>query len=114
MERYEEIKMASCSHWSNALYKEEVEKGCVSETAMARKIALRAFSAGAEWADSHPKNPWISVKEQLPEESDWVFVAGGKYGYTCLFYCKGKFYSDFSIGTYDSSITHWMPIVEPK
>lgn len=26
------------------------------------------FTIGAEWADAHPKNPWISVKEQLPEE----------------------------------------------
>ena len=41
MDRKEELKMAACSHWSNAPYKEEVEKGCISETAMARKIMGR-------------------------------------------------------------------------
>lgn len=76
------------------------------------QFAPKAFVVGAEWADAHPKNPWISVKDKLPEESDWVFVAGGKYGYRDLFYCKGKFYSDFSLGTYDSGVTHWMPIPE--
>ena len=24
------------------------------------------FEKGAEWADSHPKSPWISVKHDLP------------------------------------------------
>lgn len=74
MDRYEEIKMTPCSHWSNAPYKEEVENGCISETAMARKIALRAFAAGAEWADAHPKNPWISVKDRLPEPEQEVLL----------------------------------------
>lgn len=68
----------------------------------------RGFKAGAEWQAK--QSPWISVKDRLPEESGWVFVAGGRYGYRDLFYCKGKFYSDFSLGTYDSSVTHWMPI----
>lgn len=25
-----------------------------------------AFEEGAKWADEHPKNPWISVKDDLP------------------------------------------------
>ena len=25
-----------------------------------------SFYEGAEWADEHPKSPWISVKEDLP------------------------------------------------
>lgn len=25
-----------------------------------------AFIEGAEWADNHPKSPWISVKDDLP------------------------------------------------
>lgn len=72
-------------------------------------IAMKAFTAGAEWADAHPKNPWISVKDK-PKESGWVFVAGGAYSYRALFYCAGKFYSDVSLGTYDSDVTHWMSI----
>lgn len=38
------------------------------------------FTIGAEWADAHPKNPWISVKEQLPEEGQKVFVLVMCYG----------------------------------
>lgn len=30
-------------------------------------IAQTAFEAGARWADEHPKSPWISVKEALPQ-----------------------------------------------
>ncbi|MCD7923674.1 MAG: hypothetical protein LUI85_02830 [Bacteroides sp.] len=74
MERFEEIKLGACSHWSNAPYKEEVEKGYVSGTALARKIALRAFASGAEWADAHPKNPWISVKDELPPFEKYVLL----------------------------------------
>ena len=48
--------------------------------------------------------------EYPPKESGWVFVAGGMNAYRALFYCAGKFYSDVSLGTYDSSVTHWMPI----
>jgi hypothetical protein len=117
MDRKEELKMAACSHWSNAPYKEEVEKGCISETAMARKIALRTFAAGAEWADAHPKNPWISVNDRLTESDDLMIT-----GCWCSDYFKYV-----QRGLYDKNsgewrddcgnvicVTHYMPIVEPK
>lgn len=30
-------------------------------------IAQKRFKAGARWADEHPKSPWISVKDRLPD-----------------------------------------------
>ena len=29
-------------------------------------VSIESFIAGANWADNHPKSPWISVKEDLP------------------------------------------------
>lgn len=37
--------------------------------------ASQEFIAGAQWADSHPKNPWISVKDRLPDNNCVVFVS---------------------------------------
>lgn len=56
------------------------------------------------------KSPWISVKERLPEDSGWVFVAGRCYKYRVLFYCGGKFYTGQDLSAYDGGVTHWMPI----
>ena len=28
--------------------------------------SIIAFKKGAEWADNNPKNPWISVEDDLP------------------------------------------------
>ena len=75
------------------------------------------FFAGAEWADAHPKNPGISVKEQLPESDDLMIT-----GCWCTDY-----YKYIQLGLYDKKcgewrddcgdvicVTHYMPIVEPK
>ena len=32
------------------------------------------FRLGAEWADKHPKNEWISVEDSLPEQDEEVIV----------------------------------------
>lgn len=50
------------------------------------------FIQGAEWQSK--QSPWISVKERFPENTGWVFVAGGCYKYRVLFYCGGKFYNE--------------------
>lgn len=119
MERFEEIKLGACSHWSNAPYKEEVEKGYVSGTALARKIALRAFASGAEWADAHPKNPWISVKDRLPNDNELVlcrmksngaivngYIFISPDGYPCV-----STLPDFEFEDYGGYVCDmWMPI----
>lgn len=37
-------------------------------------IAQTAFEAGAKWADKHPKSPWISVKDDLPNHNIEVLL----------------------------------------
>jgi len=85
------------------------------------QFAPKAFIAGAEWADAHPKNPWISVKDRLPEPEQEVLLYDNssiKY-YEIGWLRKKKGYNE-SIWALcngyvtDDSITHWMPIVEPK
>ncbi|MBW9277447.1 DUF551 domain-containing protein [Bacteroides fragilis] len=79
------------------------------------------FASGVTWADAHPKNPWISVKDRLPEPEQEVLLydvdSVKHYAIGWLRkkkgYCKSKW---FVINGYvtDDSITHWMSIVEPK
>lgn len=72
----------------------------------------KAFIAGIEWADEHPKNPWISVKDRLPKDRDHVFTAGGTCAYSILLYHDGRFYQSLQQGLYDGGVTYWMPIPE--
>ena len=32
------------------------------------------FEEGVEWADKHPKNEWVSVKDYLPKQDEEVLV----------------------------------------
>ena len=69
-----------------------------------------AFENGAEWADEHPKNPWISVKDRLPEAFEEV-IAFAANGHIENSYWDGNYFTgDF----YDTTVTHWMPIPELK
>ncbi|MBV3838423.1 DUF551 domain-containing protein [Bacteroides xylanisolvens] len=90
-------------------FRKEVLKEVDSDNYVSRKSdCMEDFQCGAEW---HAKqSPWISVEDRLPKESGWVFVAGGRNPYRALFYCAGLFYSDVTLGTFDSGVTHWMPI----
>lgn len=85
-----------------------------SEIAYGKKIG---FIIGAEWADAHPMNPWISVKKRLPDKEELVIT-----GCWCTDYFKYM-----QRGLYDKAsnvwrddcgdeicVTHWMLIVEPK
>ena len=73
-----------------------------------RQAMLNMFKKGAEWQAK--QSPWISVEERLPENTGWVFVAGGCYKYRVLFYCGGKFYTGKDLTTYDGGVLFWMPI----
>lgn len=77
---------------------------------------LNGFVEGAQWADEHPKSPWISVEERMPAKYELVLVKTG----------RGNFYlaekdsvsqprDEFAIpqlSSYVNGITHWMPIPE--
>ena len=79
------------------------------------------WAQGAAWADEHPKNPWVSVKDRLPEPEQEVFLydrdSVKHYAIGWLRkkkgYCKSKWFVTNGYVT-DERITHWMPIVEPK
>ena len=82
------------------------------------------FKKGAEWADSHPKSPWISVKHDLPcNHSELIspdkssenltvteYVVVVVYGYKILsrmYELDGKWYWE------TDEPTHWFAIPDP-
>lgn len=46
------------------------------------EVAENAFIKGAQWADTHPKSPWISVKDDLPCNHEELWAITGKLMYT--------------------------------
>lgn len=66
-----------------------------------------AFLAGAEW---QAKQPWISVKERLPERNIIVLTKGA-YGYLiCYLSTLGEWETGVNVNEERLAITHWMPI----
>ena len=82
------------------------------------------FQEGAEWADSHPKSPWISVDKDLPcNHSELIspdkssenltvteYVVAVVYGYKVLsrmYESDGKWYWE------TDEPTHWFAIPNP-
>ena len=72
------------------------------------------FTEGVLYADEHPKCPWISVEERLPEENKKVlictkanniFIANLYNSEWC-----GQSIRDYLLTKQD--ITHWTPIPE--
>ena len=76
-----------------------------------------SFIEGAEWADSNPKSPWISVEDDLPcyhpelmrnevyRKKIIVLLNDGRIRDTDMFYDKWC--------QYRKKITHWKPFIEP-
>ena len=76
--------------------------------------------AMAKWADEHPKNPWISVKDRLPEQDlhcEEIPVLL-KNGYWFKGYYSGDmwhYYDECGDDIITWDVTYWMPIPEtPK
>ena len=95
----------------------EIEKEAYRQEELVNMDA-ESFIEGAQWADSNPKSPWISVNEKLPpvEKNNFSIKV-------IVVSTKGKI--DFSRYDYDMEgwispildmvFTHWMPIPElPK
>lgn len=106
MTREEEIKQAA----NDYLQSEGLQCNFTEDNFAAG--VFEGIIAGAKWADEHPKNPWISVKDRLPEKinkfmSEPVlcrYTRGSKeYFHVCQY--------DFEFNEWPiSNVTHWMPI----
>ena len=83
-----------------------------------------SFIEGAEWADNNPKNPWISVEDDLPfnhkELLDsskrmtfqvFIIYDDDRYGFSCM----AKILDEWKWLNNWNKITHWMKVPEiPK
>lgn len=91
-------------------------------------LMATGFEAGVKWADSHPKSPWISVKDKLPcNEKDLIveILKGvelrtkkvgvlSEDGYIDISYMYSLPPHGWHWNTNDT-ITHWFPLPErPK
>ena len=82
-----------------------------------------AFMAGVDWADKHPKSPWISVEDDLPCNNpnnihfgftNRVLVIDKKGNLFVAYMKKSKDNKWIWESTHDFAflnlITHWIPI----
>lgn len=104
MKREEEMKYASKDYVNYLLDKQEYHNENYTEDDI-----RQAFEKGAEWADEHPKSPWIAVEDNLPEIGEAVFIRTSKSTY-------GVSWIDYDLDwqgvvAYSPlNVTHWMPI----
>ena len=82
-----------------------------------------AFIDGIEWADANPKNPWISVEDDLPCNHDELFINDDKketktvLSITNGYIMMNRMYKPKRKWRWisEEQPTHWMPIPElPK
>ena len=99
MKREEEILKAAAAEIPSSGDMEEPER--------------RAFLAGAEWADEHPKYYWISVKDGLPEIGQSVLIYL-QQEHCCAHAVKCAGTDEWHVwGTNTNiigNVTYWMPI----
>ena len=115
MTREEEIKDAGYSWWKNS----EFINGYIDSSDV--------YELGAKWADEHPKNPWISVEDSLPNIEEQVFVAykdNSKLGMGCISHridkskkmvvnhpeLFNKIMDKNGFNGYQKEVVAWMPI----
>ena len=76
----------------------------------------RIFEEGAKWADKYPKNPWISVKDDLPcnhpemlhpNYTDKVLVLSRNDYYEVAFMCLIEDAWEWNTFV---EVLYWMPI----
>ena len=80
----EEVKYASKDYVNYLLDKQEYHNEKYTEYDI-----KQAFEKGAEWADEHPKSPWISVKNDLPCNHKELLLSTGYHTVTVFTYKKG-------------------------
>ena len=63
-------------------------------------------------AGVQPINPWISVKDRLPDEDGWYLVC--KHNRVRVAeWCKDCWYNESDLPIDDCAITYWQPLPEP-
>lgn len=84
------------------------------------QFVSKAFVDGVEWADAHPKNPWISVNERMPEENENMIIMcehgaifNGTYSKGTWFCMDGYLHDTYKGNPIYSSMTGIPPLWEP-
>ena len=83
--------------------------------------ANNGFIKGAQWADNHPKSPWISVNDDLPcnpkylkqpDYSSWVLAIteNGEILSAQMTIMNGKWIWHSHVSRKHEDIRLWMPI----
>lgn len=69
------------------------------------------FIEGAEWADNHPKSPWISTDKYLPKQGGHYLCNDGNNHISMLAFCGDKLVNS---RTFDDipleAVKYWMQI----
>ena len=112
MTREEEIKYASKDYVNYLLDKQEYHNENYTEYDI-----QQAFEKGAQWADMHPKSPWISAEDDLPcnheelispdDKRYTLYVVAAIHGIIILsrmYKFEGKWFWE------NDEPTHWFPI----
>ena len=98
------------------------EEIAVASAAFGSRGSSLDFTVGAKWADANPKNPWISVEDELPyyhKELIQYYLGKPK---TVEVVVKNRFSLSIDYMLLDNErwqwmrnfgVTHWMPIPEP-
>lgn len=111
--REEEIKEALGNTFDTELWDYESDSSYCNYRA--------GFSAGAKWADNHPKSPWISVEEDLPCNHKELLLDNGlmtKEVFVLINATTPRIILMTKFSEWDwvlANVTHWFPIPElPK
>ena len=100
----EEIKHASKDYVNYLLDKQEYHNEKYTEYDI-----KQAFEKGAEWADAHPKSPWISTDKYLPKQGGHYLCNDGYNHISMLAFCGDKWVNS---RTFDDipleSVKYWM------
>ena len=104
MTREEEIKYASKDYINYLLDKQEYHNENYTEYDI-----QQAFEKGAQWADEHPKSPWISTDKYLPKQGGHYLCNDGYNHISMLAFCGDKLVNS---RTFDDipldSVKYWM------
>ena len=70
-------------------------------------LIASGFEAGVKWADSHPKSPWISIKDDLPCNHEELIIDTPLYKRTQPIVCNKPCGTRVDQMVYDMSFNEW-------